>query len=180
MNEQTTAGLALAAGLAAAAVRAQDRRAANDPLKNADADERMDAFKKSPDPWLEAAKMEFGGDRTYASGLQTLIFDADPGQYAALEKKVLGILKDPGCTAAGRDFACRMLALIGSAASASALAPLLGDEKTSDAARYALENIPGPEVDAVLQSALPRLSGRARDGLAGTIAARAAFGGGAV
>ncbi len=182
MNERTTAGLALAAGIAAAAARAQDKRASSDPLKYADADKRMDEFKKSPDPWTEAAAMEFGGDRTFASGLQTLIFDADPSQYPALEKKVLGILKDAGCTDAARDFACRMLALIGSAASVPVLAPLLEGAKTSDVARYALENIPGAEVDAALQAALPKLSGPARDGLAGTIAARAAFktlGGGA-
>jgi hypothetical protein len=182
MNERTTAGLALAAGIAAVAAQAQDKRASSDPLKNADADKRMDEFKKSPDPWKEVAKMEFGGDRTFASGLQTLIFDADPSQYPALEKKVLAILADAGCTAAARDFACRMLSVIGSAAAVPALAPLLENAKTSDVARYALENIPGAEVDAALQAALSKLSGPARDGLAGTIAARAAFktlGGGA-
>jgi hypothetical protein len=182
MNERTTAGLTLAAGLAAVAAQAQDKRAASDPLKGADADKRMDEFKKSPDPWKEVAKMEFGGDRTFASGLQTLIFDADPSQYPALEKKVLGILQDAGCTDAARDFACRMLGLIGSAQAVPVLSPLLENVKTSDIARTALENIPGAEVDAVLQAALSKLSGPARDGLAGTIAARAAFktlGGGA-
>ncbi len=177
MNERTTAGLALAAaGIAAVAAQAQDKRAASDPLKNADADKRMDEFKKSPDPWAEVAKMEFGGDRTFASGLQTLIFDADPSQYPALEKKVLVLLDG---TDAARDFACRMLSVIGSAAAVPALAPLLETAKTSDVARYALENIPGAEVDAALKATLSKLSGPARDGLAGTIAARATFGGGA-
>lgn len=170
MAEQTAPGQA-APSLAAAA-GAQDQRAASDPLKGAAADRRMEAFKKSPDPWAETAAMEFGGDRTFASGIQTLIFDADPSQYPALEKKLLGLLAG---TDAARDFACRMLALIGSAQSVPALARLLEDPKTSDIARYALENIPGPEVDAALQAALPKLSGAARQGLEGTIAARAAF-----
>ena len=179
MNEKMAGGLALAAAVAAVSAPAQDKRAASDPLKNADADPRMDDFKKSPDPWQEAAKMEFGGDRTFASGLQTLIFDADPSQYPALEKKVLGILQDPACTAARRDFACRMLALIGSESALPVLVPLLQNDKTSDVARYALENIPGTAVDAALNGALSKLTGRARDGLVGTLAARAAMSGGA-
>ena len=159
--------------------KSADQRAASDPLKNLPPDARMDDFKKSPDPWVEVAAMTYGSDRTHASGLQTLIYDADPSQYPALEKKLLDVLGSKGCTDVARDFACRMLRLIGSSASLPALAALLADGTTSDMARYALENIPGADVDAALQAALPKLTGRARDGLAGTIAARAALSGGA-
>lgn len=159
------------------AAPAADQRAASDPLKNAESDKRMDAFKASPDPWTEAAKMPYGGDRTHASGLQTLIYDADPSQYPALEKKLIATLTGADSTDCGREFACRMLRLIGSAAAVPELAKLLAVEKTSDMARYALESIPGAEVDAALKAALEKLTGRTREGLAGTIAARAAVGG---
>jgi len=150
---------------------ADDKRAATDPLKD-QADSRMDDFKHAPDPWKEALKMEWGGDRTAATALQTLIMDADPAQYPALEKKLLGMLEDTHCTALGLDFACRMLRLVGTAASVPQLSKLLVDEKASDAARYALQLMPGPEVNAALREAMGTLKGKARAGLIGTISAR--------
>ena len=126
---------------------ADDKRAASDPLKNQD-DPRMDEFKKAPDQWKEVAKLKFGGDRTAASSLQTLIMDADVSQYPALEKKLLDVLANKDTTNVGADFACRMLRLVGTPASVPALSKLLADEKTANFARYALQLIPGAEVDA--------------------------------
>lgn len=151
---------------------ADDKRAVSDPLSNQGADSRMDEFKKAPDPWKEALKMEWGSDRSAASALQTLIQDADTAQYPALEKKLLGMLADKTCTPLSADFACRMLRLVGTAASVPALAQFLADEKTTDSARYALHLIPGAEVDAALRTALGALKGKAKAGLIGTIAAR--------
>lgn len=151
---------------------ADDKRAANDPLKNQEPDPRMDDFKKAPDQWKEVAKLTHGGDRSPASSLQTLIMDADPSQYPALEKKLLDVLADKNATELGLEFACRMLRLIGTPASVPALAKLLVDEKTSDFARIALQNIPGAEVDAALRAALGTLKGKVLAGLIGTISAR--------
>lgn len=151
---------------------ADDKRAASDPLKSQEPDPRMDDFKKAPDQWKEVSKLVHGGDRSAASSLQTLIMDADPDQYPALEKKLLALLAEPGCTELGIDFSCRMLRLIGSPASVPALSKLLADEKTSDSARYALQIIPGTEADAALRSALGVLKGKAKAGLIGTISAR--------
>jgi len=134
----------------------------------------MQEFKRSPDPWADAARMKFGGDRTLASQLQTLILDADPSQYPALEKRLLDALKRPDLGDQGRDFIVRMLALIGSAASVPVLVPMLERPDTSDAARYALEMIPGPEADAALNAARARLTGAALEGLLGTLRAREA------
>jgi hypothetical protein len=151
---------------------ADDKRAANDPLKNQEPDPRMDEFKKAPDQWKEVAKLKFGGDRTAASSLQTLIMDADASQYPALEKKLLDILANKDTTELGADFACRMLRLVGTAASVPALSKLLADEKIADSARYALQLIPGAEVDAALRAALATSKGKAKAGLIGTISAR--------
>ena len=151
---------------------ADDKRAANDPLKNQEPDPRMDEFKKAPDQWKEVMNMEWGSDRTAASSLQTLIMDADPDQYPGLEKKLIALAGDPKCSALGVDFACRMLRLVGTAASVPALSKLLADEKTADPARYALQLIPGAEVDSALREALGTLKGKAKAGLIGTISAR--------
>lgn len=151
---------------------ADDKRAASDPLKNQEPDSRMDEFKKAPDPWKEVAKLEHSGDRTAASTLQTLILDADPAQYPMLEKKLLDLLADKACSALGADFACRMLRLVGTAASVPALSKLLADEKTADSARYALQLIPGAEADAALRAAMGTLKGTAKAGLIGTLSAR--------
>jgi len=155
----------------------KSKRAASDPLKNANASKRDAWFKESPDRWKVATVMEWGGDRAMASELATVIMDADPSQWPAMEKKLVGVLADASCTDAARDWVCRMLRLIGSPACLPALKPLLADPKQADRARYALEMIPGKEVDAALDAALGKCSGGARKALEGTIAAREQFGG---
>lgn len=176
-TETKTTGLALAAAggalaLAAATAQAQEKRADNDPLKNASASERDQWFTASPDPWKELPKLAWGGDRTFASGLQTVIIDADPKQRPSFENRLLGVLKTPGCTDCARDFVCRMLYYIGSPKCVPTLVPLLEDDQESDRGRYALQAIPGPEVDEALRSALPKLKGTPKAGLIGSIAMR--------
>ncbi len=153
---------------------AAEARAESDPLRSQSAGGRMQEFKRSPDPWVEAARMKFGGDRTLASQIQTLMFDADPAQYPVLEQKLLDLLGRPDLGEQGRDFIVRMLALIGSAASVPALAALLERPETSDVARYALEMIPGGEADRALEAARAHLTGAALEGLLGTLRAREA------
>jgi hypothetical protein len=89
-----------------------------------------------------------------------------------MEERLLKTLAAPGRTEAGLAFLCEMLGLVGSTATVSALAPLLADPKTSEPARFALERIPGPEADAVFRAALGKLTGAAKAGLIGSIAAR--------
>jgi len=151
---------------------AEEKRAANDPLKNAEPNPRLTEFSKSPEPWAEVAKIEWGGDRTHASTIQTLIMDADGSQYGAFEKKLLAVLADQKCTDFARDFVCRMLKLIGTAASVPALAKLLAGAATADVARYALQAIPGAEANAALRAALGTLKGKAKAGVIGTLSAR--------
>lgn len=151
------------------------KRASSDPLKNEGASKRYSWYKTTPDRWKEVAKMDWGTDRSMASELETVIKDADTSQWPSFEKKLLKVLATINCSAASREFVCRMFRLIGSPACVPALTPMLFDPKLADQARYALETIPGTKVDAVLNAALGRLKGDAKIGLAGTIAARKQF-----
>ena len=78
----------------------------------------------------------------------------------------------PSLTDAGRAFLCQMLALVATAKSVPALAALLKDPKASDDARYALQQVAGPEAAAALRDALGSLSGRPKAGVIGSIAHR--------
>lgn len=158
--------------LAANAAHAQEKRADNDPLKNLTSSKRDEWFKAAPDPWRELSTLEFGADRSFASGLQTLIQDADAEQWPGLERRLIDVLHRSDCTDAARDFVCRMLRLIGSLGCVNALVPLLEDNEQSNRARYALQGIPGEPVNAAFRAALPRLSGDPKAGLIGSIAVR--------
>jgi HEAT repeat protein len=71
-----------------------------------------------------------------------------------------------------RSFVCRELALIGSAASVPALAPLLLDTELSVFARNALEHIPGPEADKALRDAIGKATGRTKVGIIHSVGVR--------
>ena len=126
----------------------------------------------TPDPWEACAKLEYGGDRSYAWSVQQQVLHTPPEGHARVEERLLKALALPGTTEAGRAFLCQMLAAVGSAKSVPTLAALLRDPKTAEPARYALEPIPGPEVNAALRDALGALSGPAKAGLIGSIAMR--------
>jgi antitoxin (DNA-binding transcriptional repressor) of toxin-antitoxin stability system len=126
----------------------------------------------TPDPWLVCTKLEYGGDRSLAWSVREQVIATPPEGRARVEDRLLKSLALPGCTEAGRAFLCSMLAMVGSAKSVPILAPLLRDPKTTEAARYALQPIPGAEVDAALREALPAVIDRAKAGLIGTIAMR--------
>lgn len=68
--------------------------------------------------------------------------------------------------------ACRQLAVIGNKDAVAPLAALLGDEKLSHMARYALEPIPDPSVDEALRDALGKLKGLPLVGVIGSIGVR--------
>jgi HEAT repeat protein len=61
--------------------------------------------------------------------------------------------------------ACRRLRIVGTAKAVPALAALLGQERVSQAARYALEGLPLPEAVAALRQALGKTSGPIKAGL---------------
>jgi hypothetical protein len=71
-----------------------------------------------------------------------------------------------------KDYCCRKLAIVGSAAAVPTLSGLLAKEDNAHLARYALERIPGPEAAATLRDALPKLTGKLQIGVIGSLGAR--------
>lgn len=71
-----------------------------------------------------------------------------------------------------KDYCCRKLAIVGSAAAVPTLSGLLMKDDNSHLARYALERIAGPEAAAALRDALPKLNGNLKIGVIGSLGAR--------
>ncbi|MDH4196367.1 MAG: HEAT repeat domain-containing protein [Candidatus Aminicenantes bacterium] len=95
----------------------------------------------------------------------------DPAARQECELKLQAFLRS-GATAAGKMEACRSLRLIASAASVAVLEELLARSETSDAARYALERIPGVEADRALLTALDRSTGDTKRGIISSLGER--------
>ncbi len=68
--------------------------------------------------------------------------------------------------------ACHRLAVVGTTDAVPALAALLSDEKLAHMARYALEPMPDPAVDAALRTALGQLKGQLQVGVINSIGVR--------
>ncbi|MDR0535733.1 MAG: hypothetical protein LBG65_05225 [Puniceicoccales bacterium] len=102
---------------------------------------RDQAFGTSPAPWEAAALLQYGGDRTLAHVIENEVLTATPGRAPALERRLLDLLTHPATTLAGKDFACRMLAIVGSEAAIPVLTLFLKDPATAHPARMALEGI---------------------------------------
>ncbi|HQZ64459.1 MAG TPA: HEAT repeat domain-containing protein, partial [Planctomycetaceae bacterium] len=71
-----------------------------------------------------------------------------------------------------KDYVCRKLAMVGSAAAVPAISDLLSNEGNSHLARHALERIPGPEAAAALATAAKDLSGKLKLGAIGSLGVR--------
>ena len=88
------------------------------------------------------------------------------------EGKLIAVLKSGDATHKEKVDACRGLALIATEKSIAPLVALLGDEKFSHMARYALETIKDPAVDEAFRDALGKLKGRPLVGVIGSIGVR--------
>ena len=88
-----------------------------------------------------------------------------------LESRLIAVLQSEAPRAA-KDAVCRALRTIGTAASVPALSALLGDEKLSHMARFALERIPVPEAGKALMEALPKVGGKLKIGVASSLGVR--------
>jgi HEAT repeat protein len=97
----------------------------------------------------------------------------DPAAKRDCETKLLAFLQT-GPAPGGTMAACRSLSLIGSAASVPVLGGMLLKPETTDPARYALERIPGEEVDRALLNALGKAQGDIKRGIVSTLGRRAA------
>jgi hypothetical protein len=88
-----------------------------------------------------------------------------------LENRLADVLKSDAPQAA-KDYVCRKLMVIGTAASVSALAALLTDEKLSHMARYALERMPAPAAAQAMRDALPQVGGALKIGVIASLGVR--------
>jgi HEAT repeat protein len=91
---------------------------------------------------------------------------------AADEDKLIAVIQSNDATRKEKVDACRGLALIGTKKAIAPLAELLGDEKLSHMARYALEPIHDPSVDKALRDALGKLKGKPLIGVIGSVGVR--------
>lgn len=95
----------------------------------------------------------------------------DPSGRQQIEDRLIAALKGK-LSRDARDYVCRKLAIIGSAASVPMLAILLTKSDSSHMARFALERITAPEAATALRDALPKVSGDLRIGVINSLGAR--------
>ena len=102
----------------------------------------------------------------------TLLAGADPKAADKRQDALLAVLASDTASREAKAHACRDLAAVATAKAVPALAELLGDEDLSHMARYAMEPIPDPAVDAALRQALSKLTGRCRAGVIASLGVR--------
>jgi len=123
---------------------------------------------------LEKVKTyDFGQSRLPLTELSDKIRAAygKPDELKDIEKGLCAVL-DADATYAGKQYVCRELSIIGTAQSVPTLSKKLTDDKLSDMARYALERIPGQEVDSALLVAIGKASGKAKVGIINSLGER--------
>lgn len=97
---------------------------------------------------------------------------ASEAQRRSVAQELCALLGSPVATHDAKQFVCRQLVLVGGEENVPAIAPLLGDPKTADMARYALQPIPGKAVDEALLAALPTADDRVKIGIVNTLGMR--------
>ncbi|MFM7291090.1 MAG: hypothetical protein ACKO6B_07655 [Planctomycetia bacterium] len=128
----------------------------------------------SLDKPLEVLKaFDWGGDTSAFQPIDDAVIAAhgDSAARADLEKRLAALLAAPTSRAA-KEYVCRKLSLIGTAASVPSLAALLPEKDHSHMARYALERIPAPEAAEALRKALGSLQGDLKIGMISSLGGR--------
>jgi HEAT repeat protein len=116
---------------------------------------------------------DWGQDRNVLKPIDDAVVAAhgDASARQQLENRLAETLKSE-LSYDARQFLCRKLMVIGTAASVPVLSGFLTDEKLSHMARYALERIPAPEAAKALRDALPKLSGALKVGVIASLGVR--------
>ena len=126
------------------------------------------------DQAFEALKTyDWGTDRKLLNPIDEAVIAAH-GDAAARKKLEMRLAAQLNTDVSrdAKDFLCRKLMFIGTAASVPALAELLPQEENSHMARYALERIPAREAARAMLDALPKLSGNLKIGVIGSLGVR--------
>lgn len=117
-------------------------------------------------------KYEFGKSRKELAAIEEAVRGGSPAELGVIEEKLLEALETPGATYAGKQFVLRLLRRIGTGRSVPVLGKLLGDEKLSHMARFALEGLADRKVDDVFLDALGKLRKNPLIGLVGSVGHR--------
>jgi HEAT repeat protein len=148
------------------------------PLNSAVADDSKPAQPPpQPDPLEKAfaslATYDLGTSRGALVPIDIAVTAAlgHDDQQQRLEQRLLAQL-DSGVPLPAKEYVCRKLALIGSAASALPLAHLLQQPNLAEAARSVLEVLPGEEAERALRESLPELSGIQKLGVINSLGVR--------
>jgi HEAT repeat protein len=126
------------------------------------------------DQAFEALKSyDWGSDRSLLNPIEEAVLATRDEATARqeLEARLAAILQTDVSRDA-KDYVCRKLMQIGSAAAVPALAALLRQADHSHMARFALERIPTPDAAQALREALPQLSGVLKLGVISSLGAR--------
>lgn len=125
-------------------------------------------------PALEALKtFDWGADYSALTPIDDAIVAAhdDPAAREELAASLAEVLKTDASRAA-KDYVCRKLMIIGTAAAVPVLAELLPQQDYSHMARFALERIPAPEAAQALRDALPQLDNPLKIGVLSSLGVR--------
>ena len=99
---------------------------------------------------------------------------ADPAKKREVADRLVGVIADAQATEAARQWACQQIALVAGDAQVPVLVKLLGNAspKLADAARRALEGIPGDASLEALRTALAKAKGNLQIGLVNALGQR--------
>src|SRR5437867_3716941 len=124
------------------------------------------------DVYQAIVKREFGTASNEMAAIEQEIQDAKAEQYQKIEARLVSVLESPEATMPGKQFACQMLRIVGSAKCVPAISKLLVDDQLSHMARYVLQGMRDPLVDAALRKALGQTHGKPRLGVIDTLGDR--------
>lgn len=117
-------------------------------------------------------KFDWGSDLATLAPIEDAVVEAHdkPEVGKDLESRLIAALKSD-LTLDGREYVCRKLAVIGTAACVPVLATLLLNKDDSHMARYALERIPASESCQALRDALTNATGNLKIGIISSLGA---------
>lgn len=118
-------------------------------------------------------KFDWGSDLGALAPIEDAITSAHgkPETGKEIETRLIAAMKGE-LSRDAREFVCRKLSNVGTAACVPGLAALLVDKESSHMSRFALEQIPAPEAAQALREALPRASGLVKVGIISSLGAR--------
>jgi len=118
-------------------------------------------------------RYDWGGERASLYGIDLAIQEAqgDPARLAEIEQGLFEVLQSTAPLPA-KEYACRQLALMGSAACVPALSGLLANPELLDRALFALQAIPDTAAANALRESLNTATGVARIGIVNALGER--------